>query len=155
MATLRDDAPVSGPARPIRDVAAVDSIAAGAEAAATSLFLAISVGYFALTWFFAARKLLWNDELYTSYVATQPTMQDVWGALTAGGEQTPPLFYAMTRASLLVVRCEQPVDSPAGDARILDDECVPLRVRAAIDIGTCGARRGHLAAGDHRLPIFV
>ncbi len=78
---------------------AVDRIAAAAEAVATVLFVAMSVGYLLLVWFFAARKLLWNDELYSYYVATQPTMRDVWGALSAGGEQTPPLFYAITRAS--------------------------------------------------------
>src|SRR5262245_57678274 len=27
-------------------------------------------------------------------------MRDVWHALSAGGEQTPPLFYAITRASI-------------------------------------------------------
>jgi hypothetical protein len=29
-----------------------------------------------------------------------PTMRDVWGALTSGGEQLPPFFYLVTRASL-------------------------------------------------------
>lgn len=77
----------------------LDTIGAWAEARATLLLVALSAFYFAITWFFAARKLLWNDELYSFYVATQPTMSDVWGALKAGGEQTPPLFYVFTRAA--------------------------------------------------------
>lgn len=46
------------------------------------------------------RKLMWNDELYTYYIARLPSMADVWAALMAGGEQTPPFFYVLTRASL-------------------------------------------------------
>lgn len=56
--------------------------------------------YILLTWRFAVRKLMWNDELYTFYVARLPTLSEVWRALSTGGEQTPPLFYAITRASI-------------------------------------------------------
>jgi 4-amino-4-deoxy-L-arabinose transferase-like glycosyltransferase len=42
---------------------------------------------------------MWNDELYTYYVAVLPSMHDVWNALLARGEQTPPLFFVITRLS--------------------------------------------------------
>jgi mannosyltransferase len=46
------------------------------------------------------RAPLWNDELYTWYVAQLPTMGDVWDTLETGVEQIPPLYYVATRASL-------------------------------------------------------
>jgi Dolichyl-phosphate-mannose-protein mannosyltransferase len=64
------------------------------------LFVAISIVYWVFTLALARRKLMWNDELYTYYIALLPSMHDVWAALKAGGEQTPPLFYIITRASL-------------------------------------------------------
>ena len=64
------------------------------------LFVALSIAYWLFTFVLARRKLMWNDELYTYYVATLPSLRDVWAALKVGGEQTPPLFYAITRASL-------------------------------------------------------
>src|SRR4051812_15373250 len=63
------------------------------------MFVALSVVYALLTWTLARRKLMWNDELYTYYVARLPSMHDVWNALMARGEQTPPLFFAITRLS--------------------------------------------------------
>jgi 4-amino-4-deoxy-L-arabinose transferase-like glycosyltransferase len=88
--------------RPSSVLAWLDDLAARAEMHATPIFVALSVAHFGLAWFFASRKLLWNDELYSYYIATLPTFRDVWGALSAGGEQTPPLFYAITRAFLSV-----------------------------------------------------
>ena len=64
------------------------------------LFVALSLLYWATTWQLASRKLMWNDELYTYYMAKLPTMSDVWAALMSRGEQTPPLFYLVTRASM-------------------------------------------------------
>src|SRR5947199_4878798 len=63
------------------------------------MFAALSVVYAWFTWTFAYRKLMWNDELYTYYVAVLPSMHDVWNALLARGEQTPPLFFLITRLS--------------------------------------------------------
>ena len=64
----------------------------------------LGAGISAFYWFFtllmSSRKPLWNDELYTYYVARLPTMKSVWGALLAGGEQTPPFFYFLTRRSI-------------------------------------------------------
>jgi hypothetical protein len=66
---------------------------------ALPLMAALSVIYWTVTVVFASRKLLWNDELYTFYMAQLPTMGDVWAALMSRGEQLPPMFYAITRAS--------------------------------------------------------
>ena len=50
----------------------------------------------------AVRAQLWNDELYTWYVAQLPTLGDVWDELSTGVEQIPPLYYVLTRASLAI-----------------------------------------------------
>lgn len=77
-----------------------DRHAGSVERSSALLLLAVSAAYWTLTWSFAFRKLMWNDELYTYYIARLPTMHDVLGALMTGGEQTPPFFYLATRASL-------------------------------------------------------
>lgn len=59
-----------------------------------------SILYLAVTVLVALRKPLWNDELYTLYIARLHSMTDVWGALSTGAEQLPPVFYVLTRASL-------------------------------------------------------
>jgi 4-amino-4-deoxy-L-arabinose transferase-like glycosyltransferase len=59
----------------------------------------LSLLYVVVTIVFAHRKLMWNDELYTYYMARLPTMSHVWAALMSGGEQTPPFFYWTTRVS--------------------------------------------------------
>jgi Dolichyl-phosphate-mannose-protein mannosyltransferase len=74
-----------------------DRQAARIERRGTLLFLGLSGAYWALTWIFATRKLMWNDELYTFYIARLPSMSDVLAALMSRGEQTPPFFYAITR----------------------------------------------------------
>ena len=48
----------------------------------------------------SARRLLWNDELFTYYIATQPSFSQVWSALSTGQEQLPPAYYAIVRVSL-------------------------------------------------------
>jgi len=63
------------------------------------MFAGLSVVYALVTWTLARRKLMWNDELYTYYIARLPSMHDVWNALMARGEQTPPLFFAITKLS--------------------------------------------------------
>lgn len=64
------------------------------------LFVALSGLYWVTTVTLASRKLMWNDELYTYYVATLPSMREVWAALLSGGEQTPPFFYFTTRVAM-------------------------------------------------------
>jgi 4-amino-4-deoxy-L-arabinose transferase-like glycosyltransferase len=48
----------------------------------------------------AARRPLWNDELYTYHFARVPDVADLWRALQTGADQAPPLAYLLTRASL-------------------------------------------------------
>lgn len=63
------------------------------------LISGFTVLYAVFTYVLAKRKPLWNDELYTYYIARLPVMTDVWGALMSGGEQLTPFFYLLTRAS--------------------------------------------------------
>jgi 4-amino-4-deoxy-L-arabinose transferase-like glycosyltransferase len=50
----------------------------------------------------AARKHLWNDELFTYYIARQQHFGDVLHVLRTGLEPLPPFFYVATRASMSV-----------------------------------------------------
>lgn len=63
------------------------------------LLCCFSILYLVVTCLFASRKLMWNDELYTFYIAQLPTMSDVWSALLTGVEVLPPFFYVATRTS--------------------------------------------------------
>ena len=72
------------------------------EKAAAVIAALACVIYWAATLMLARRKLMWNDELYTYYVAMLPSMHDVWNALMARGEQTPPFFYLVTRLAFRV-----------------------------------------------------
>jgi hypothetical protein len=64
-------------------------------------FLAgFSLLYLPVTALVASQKPLWNDELYTLYIARLHSMSDVWEALSTGAEQLPPFFYVLTRSSL-------------------------------------------------------
>jgi 4-amino-4-deoxy-L-arabinose transferase-like glycosyltransferase len=83
-----------------RALDAADHFAEGIERAGAGLCVVLLILYWTPTWLFAGRKLMWNDELYTYYIAKLPTLRDVWSALQAGGEQTPPLFYVLTRVPL-------------------------------------------------------
>jgi Dolichyl-phosphate-mannose-protein mannosyltransferase len=64
----------------------------------------ISILYFAATLALAHVKPFWNDELFTLYIARRPGMRGVWDALLTGAEALPPLFYAITKASIGIVR---------------------------------------------------
>lgn len=77
-----------------------ESFAAKLEKNKLLLFLGFTVLYAATTYKLSREKLMWNDELYTYYIARLPAMTDVWGALMSGGEQLPPFFYLVTRASI-------------------------------------------------------
>jgi hypothetical protein len=59
--------------------------------------------YLGLSLFQAAHKPLWFDELFSLYLSTLPEVADIWRALATGLEQTPPLFYLVTRVSLSLV----------------------------------------------------
>jgi hypothetical protein len=62
------------------------------------LFCCASAVYFAIAATLAFEKRLWNDELFTFYIASRPALRDIWQALLTGAEQLPPLFFIITRA---------------------------------------------------------
>ena len=45
---------------------------------------------------------LWNDELFTLYVARLPSLSDTWLALLTGAEQLPIIYYALMRGVISV-----------------------------------------------------
>lgn len=48
----------------------------------------------------AARKPLWSDEMSTLYVSQLPGFPSVWAALKDGVDQSLPLLFVATRASM-------------------------------------------------------
>lgn len=63
----------------------------------------LSLLYLGWTGFLASHKLMWNDELYTYYIAMLPSVPDIWHALMTGAEQIPPAFHLLTRGVLQLV----------------------------------------------------
>ena len=61
----------------------------------------------------AARRPLWNDELFTWYIGALPTLKQVWGALLTGAEQLPPFFFALTRLAASPGMSELTIRLPA------------------------------------------
>ncbi len=61
------------------------------------LILFFSIFYFLGFCLIASQKVMWNDELFTFYIARLPHFSDIWKALLTGAEQTPPLSYVVTR----------------------------------------------------------
>ena len=43
------------------------------------------------------KKPFWNDELFTFYIARQPTFEGIWSVLMTGAEQLPPFFFLIER----------------------------------------------------------
>ena len=64
------------------------------------LLAAVSFVYFAATSVLASRKPMWNDELFTYFIAQAPTLSGIWSALLTGADQNPFPFYVLTRWSL-------------------------------------------------------
>ena len=63
-------------------------------------FLAgFTVVYFLATIAWAKSERFWFDELFTYYVALQPTLRDLWAALTAPIDQQPLFFFLVTRGA--------------------------------------------------------
>jgi len=61
---------------------------------------AVSLVYFAATSVLAMRKPMWNDELFTYFIAQAPSLSGIWSALLTGADQNPFPFYVLTRWSL-------------------------------------------------------
>lgn len=57
-----------------------------------------SMLFFLVTGWLAATKLLWADELITSYVSSLPSLQAIWSVLVQGGDAHPPLSFALLHA---------------------------------------------------------
>jgi hypothetical protein len=72
----------------------------GWRRAGIACLAAAAVAYAGFLGWLASDAQLGNDELFTLYFARLPGMGDVWRELRTGVEQTPPLFYVLTRASL-------------------------------------------------------
>ena len=58
---------------------------------------AVTLLYLCVTCILAESKLLWNDELFTVYIAGLPTVGDILTILATGIEQLPPTFHLLTR----------------------------------------------------------
>jgi hypothetical protein len=90
-----------------------------------------SITYLVIASALAWHKLLWNDELFTLYIARLPTYSDIWSLLASGVEQfaadlpypRPPVLEAVRRESLGL--------APAGDSRGRRDEPLLVRRRVA------------------------
>ena len=78
----------------------INALLEGIERHKLLLISIFSAFYFAGFCLIASEKVMWNDELFTFYIARLPHFSDVWKALLTGAEQTPPFFYVLTRASL-------------------------------------------------------
>ncbi len=63
------------------------------------LLIFVSVLYFAGTLTVAAVRPLWYDEIFTAYLAKLGSTTQLWAALSAATDVTPPLFNLITRAS--------------------------------------------------------
>ena len=73
----------------------------GSRRAAEVATLAVAaLAYLTATAWLAVRDQLWNDELFTYYFAHLPDFGSLWDQLSTGVEQTPPLYYAITRGAL-------------------------------------------------------
>jgi hypothetical protein len=60
----------------------------------------VSSVYFFTTWILASNKPMWNDEMFTYFIARAPTLSSVWSALLTGADQNPFPFYILSRWSL-------------------------------------------------------
>lgn len=59
-----------------------------------------SIVYLPITFALAARRHLWNDELFTYYIARLASLTEIWKALLTGADQNPPLYYFLTHLGM-------------------------------------------------------
>lgn len=59
-----------------------------------------SIVYLPVTLLLASRKPLWNDELFTYYIAQRGSFRQIWSALLTAADQNPPPFYWLTHVSM-------------------------------------------------------
>ena len=48
----------------------------------------------------ATHRPFWFDELFTLTIANQPSLHDLWHAVTRGFDSAPPFFYLLERLAL-------------------------------------------------------
>lgn len=65
-----------------------------------AMFGWFSMVYLPVTVLLASRKHLWNDELFTYYIAKLESVNQIWAALLTAADQNPPLFYWLTHISM-------------------------------------------------------
>lgn len=73
-----------------------DLIQNNSNLSASAILLVATATFSVIEW----RRLMWEDELFTYYVAIQPTARDVIQAIREGCDSAPPL-YALIARSLL------------------------------------------------------
>jgi hypothetical protein len=64
------------------------------------LLTAVSSLYLLATGVLAWYKPMWNDEMFTYFIARAPTLSSVWSALLTGADQNPFPFYVLSRWSM-------------------------------------------------------
>jgi hypothetical protein len=66
-----------------------------------AFLLLASLGYFAITFYRAQRRLFWFDEINTVYIARLHDLGSIWSAATHS-DYTPPMVYLLTQLSQAV-----------------------------------------------------
>jgi Dolichyl-phosphate-mannose-protein mannosyltransferase len=65
------------------------------------------LGYFAITFYRAQRRLFWFDEINTVYIARLHDLGSIWSACTHAGDFNPATFYLLTRWSEAAFRANE------------------------------------------------
>jgi len=63
----------------------------------------ISSLYLVIAGLISSWRMLWNDELFTLYIARLESLSDILEALSTGADQNPPSFYFITRVFLTLL----------------------------------------------------
>lgn len=87
-----------------RFMEALESLARKAErgASAPVVLAAFTLLYLPAALLVASSKLLWDDELYTLFIAKTGSLQGILKALETGADQHPPGFYYLTNLILQI-----------------------------------------------------
>lgn len=60
----------------------------------------VSGFYFGIAGLIASWRMLWNDELFTLYIARLSNLSEILAALSTGADQNPPSYYLLTHVFL-------------------------------------------------------
>jgi hypothetical protein len=64
-----------------------------------AFLLLASLGYFAITFYRAERRLFWFDEIGTLYISRLADLGSIWSACMHGADFNPPMLYLLTHWS--------------------------------------------------------